>query len=192
MSRFNAAKPWVDPAKVASDTLARSGQPRLSNGRAIDVESIAREFCKIEPMFVPGLNSSGKPLLGLYSPVLNAIVVNSDSIEVRQRFTVAHEIGHVQLEYSHGNAKSLFGDEQPETYECTVDDEGLSDVDERKAGLRRVKEIRANQFAAHLLMPEGLVREIWREEHEDLERVAHALQVSKESLGYRLRGLRLV
>ena len=84
MSRFMTSKPWVDPAESASKTLVRCGQPRLANGRAIDVERIAREFCKVELMFIFDLNPSGKSLLGLYTPILNAIMVNSDNIEVRQ------------------------------------------------------------------------------------------------------------
>ncbi len=192
MSRPFAASTYVNPVTVANETLSRSGQPFLSNGRAIDVATIARQFCNVELMFIPDLNPSGKTLLGLFTPTLNAIMVNSDSIDVRQRFTIAHEIGHVRLEHGQGNAASLFAIEEPETFECTSDDEGFADMDERMAGLRRRKEIRANQFAAHLLMPEGLVREVWREEYQDVERIAYALQVSKESLGYRLRGLRLV
>ena len=89
----------------------------------------------------------------------------------------------------------MFGTDEPEVFACTEDDENLDVMDESraesKAWLRRVKEIRANKFAAHLLMPEGLVRDIWREEHGDRDRVAHALMVSKEALGYRLASLRL-
>jgi Zn-dependent peptidase ImmA (M78 family) len=191
MSRFMVPKPYVDPVTVANETLTRCGQPRLSNGRAIDVEHIAREFCKVELMFIPDLSPSGKPLLGLFTPTLNAIMVNSDSIPMRQRFTIAHEIGHVQLEHGHGNARPLFSLDEPEMFECTEEDEGLGVMDERRAGLRRKKEIRANKFAAHLLMPEGLVRDVWREEHGDADRVSDALMVSKEALGYRLSDLRL-
>jgi Zn-dependent peptidase ImmA (M78 family) len=167
----------------------------MSNNRAIDVERIVREFCKIEPWFVPDLDLGGKPLLGLFSPTLNAIMVDSRQILVRQRFTLAHEIGHVQLEHGHGNAASLFEIAEPAVFACTEDDERLDTMDEARAEsrawLRRVKEIRANKFAAHLLMPEGLVRDIWREEHGDHGRVADALMVSKEALGYRLGGLGL-
>ncbi len=184
-----------NPVALADETLRRSGQPRLPNGRAIDVERIAREFCKVEPMFIPDLSLAGKPLLGLFSPTLNAIMVDSSQIEVRQRFTVAHEIGHVRLEHGQGNAASLFGLDEPEVFACTEDDQNLDAMDEAraesKARLRRVKEIRANKFAAHLLMPDGLVRDVWREEHGDRDRVAHALMVSKEALGYRLGSLGL-
>ncbi len=64
-------------------------------------------------------------------------------------------------------------------------------MDERRAGLRRKREIRANKFAAHLLMPEGLVREVWREQHGNAERVSDALMMSNEALEYRLKDLRL-
>jgi Zn-dependent peptidase ImmA (M78 family) len=191
MSRFMVQKSYVDPVIVANETLTRCGQPRLPNGRAIDVEHIAQEFCKLEIMFIPDLSPSGKPLLGLFTPALNAIMVNSDSIPVRQRFTIAHEIGHVQLEQNHGNASPLFDLDDPEMFECTEEDEGLGLMDERQAGLRRKKEIRANKFAAHLLMPEGLVREVWREHRGNPDRVATTLMVSKEALGYRLKDLRL-
>jgi Zn-dependent peptidase ImmA (M78 family) len=163
----------------------------MPNGRAIDVEHIVREFCKIELMFIDGLHPSGRPLLGLFTPTFNAIMLESNCVEVRQRFTIAHEIGHVQLDHGYGNANPLFDLDQPETFECTEEDENLGVMDELKAGLRRKKEIRANQFAAHLLMPEGLVREVWREEHRNLDRVASSLLVSKEALGYRLSDLRL-
>jgi Zn-dependent peptidase ImmA (M78 family) len=191
MSRFMVHKPYVNPIIVANETLTRCGQPRLTNGRAIDVEHIAQEFCKLELMFIPDLSPSGKPLLGLFTPALNAIMVNSDSIPARQRFTIAHEIGHVQLEYGHGSASPLFSLDEPELFECTEEDEGFGLMDERRAGLRRKKEIRANKFAAHLLMPEGLVREVWREQYGNAERVSNALMVSNEALGYRLKDLGL-
>jgi len=181
-------KPYKDPRIIAEETLRKSGAPRL--GLAIDVESIVRDFCGFELMQIRRLELGGKPVLGLFAPTLNAVMVESDCYEVRKRFTIAHELGHAQLEYDQGNATSLF-DLEPEIFGCTEEDEKMAVVDELKAGLRRKKEIRANQFAANLLMPEGLVREVWRQEHEDAARVANALLVSKEALGYRLKDLRL-
>ncbi len=77
-------------------------------------------------MFIPDLSPSGKPLLDLFTSAPNAIMVNSDSIPVRQRFTIAHEIGHVRLEHSHGSASLLFGLDEPEMFECTEEDDGLA------------------------------------------------------------------
>lgn len=191
MSRFVTPKRYVNPATKANETLSKCGTPRMPNGCAIDVEHIARVFCKVELMFIAGLNPSGKPLLGLFSPTFNAIMVESDCMEVRQRFTIAHEIGHIELEHEQGNAKPLFELDQQETFECTEDDEKLGVMEDSKAGVRRRREIRANQFAASLLMPEGLVREVWRKEQRDRDRVANTLLVSKEALGYRLADLQL-
>jgi len=67
------------------------------------------------------------------------IVVNEDHCEHRQRFTVAHEIGHFMLH----NISSMHVDS--------------SDVYFRDAkatsSTSNIKEIQANQFAAELLMP---------------------------------------
>jgi Zn-dependent peptidase ImmA (M78 family) len=190
MNRF-ASQIYINPAAKADETLSRAGMPRMSNGRAVDVIRIAEEFCKLELMYIDGLETSGKKLLGLFVPHMHAVMIEANCRETRQRFTIAHEIGHVMLEHGHGNAASLFDFEEAEMFDCTEDDESLGLMDERKVGLRRKKEIRANQFASRLLMPEGLVRDVWREEHGDSERIAAALLVSKEALRYRLAQLRL-
>ena len=188
MSRFMTAKVYKNPKIIAEETLRKSGFPRL--GRAVDVESIVRDFCGFELMHIDGLELGGKPILGLFALTLNAVMVENDCYEVRKRFTIAHELGHAQLEYDHGNAASLF-DLEPKIFGCTEEDEKMAPSDELRAGRNRKREIRANQFAANLLMPEGLGREVWRQEHGDTDRVANALLVSKEALGYRLQGLRL-
>ncbi len=93
--------------------------------------------------------------------------------------------------YHHGDSAPLFELEEPELFGCTDEDQSLGSMDELMAGLRRKKEIRANKFATHLLMPEGLVHEVWRVESGNAGRVAAALAVSKEALGYRLQELNL-
>ena len=191
MSRFITPRVFVNPYEVADETLTRSGQPRLDNGCAIDLEHIIRNYCGLELMYIDGLNPSGKPLLGLFAPAINAIMVENNCNPVRQRFTIAHEIGHYALEHDHGSAASLFDLGNPEMFECTEDDEKPGAIDELKTGLRRRKEIRANQFASRLLMPDGLVKEIWQKEARDVSRVAACLMVSRESLGYRIQELKL-
>jgi Zn-dependent peptidase ImmA (M78 family) len=189
MNRFAIQKPYKDPRVIAEETLIKSGTPRLPNGYGIDVEKIVREFCGFELMHIAGLELGGKPVLGIYAHTINALLVEDDCPEARKRFTIAHELGHAQLEYDFGNAVPMF--DLPEMFGCIEEDEKLGPADELKDGLRRKKEIRANQFAAHLLMPEGLVREIWSLEHQNVDRTASALCVSREALGYRLRGLNL-
>ena len=72
------------------------------------------------------------------------IWVNPLEPEVRQRFTQAHEIGH------------LIYDIFPELDNPKLDDEFI-DVLHRKEGVKSFRETRANRFSAQLLMPSALV-----------------------------------
>ena len=76
------------------------------------------------------------PILGfsLYDPVLPVIVVKKQDAEARQVFTLMHELGHVLLHRM-----------------SSVDDE--SDMRATEDGMERS----ANQFAAHLLVPDAFL-----------------------------------
>ena len=76
------------------------------------------------------------PILGfaLYDPVLPVIVVKKQDAETRQTFTLMHELGHILLHRM-----------------SSVDDE--SDMRATKDGMERS----ANQFAAHLLVPDAFL-----------------------------------
>lgn len=83
------------------------------------------------------------------------IYVNSSRPEVRQRFTLAHELGHVIIPWHIGNIVShtdAIGDEE-ETYS-----DDLNEYDE----YRRI-EGEANRFAAELLVPSTWLVEILKE-----------------------------
>lgn len=71
-----------------------------------------------------------------------AIVINSEHHVNRQRFTTAHEIGHLLL---HAENNGTFVD-------------GRRNRDQVSSEGRDPDEIEANTFAAELLMPEPLVR----------------------------------
>lgn len=88
---------------------------------------------------------------------------------VRQRFTIAHELGHYALGHkdSPRDRPSSFGT-------------GVSDPLERAA----------NQFAAELLMPAESVRSAVRSgRFSSVEQLAKAFLVSKVAMGYRLTNL---
>lgn len=73
---------------------------------------------------------------------LSIILVNSSDIPQRQRFTVAHELGHFLLH-------------EGDTY---VDKRARINFRDSRSGLALIQEeIEANQFAAALLMPQGWV-----------------------------------
>jgi Zn-dependent peptidase ImmA (M78 family) len=110
------------------------------------------------------------------------IGVNQGHPPVRQRFTVAHEIGHYML---HRTSSNLFIDK---AYTAVYRDTQSSTGEERA-------EIQANHFAAALLMPADLLLPAIRgsgfdlADEEALEMLAEKFQVSLQSLSYRLSNL---
>jgi len=102
------------------------------------------------------------PVLGfsLYDPVLPVIVVKKQEAEVRQSFTLMHELGHVLLHRT-----------------SSVDDEG----DMHAAnGMER----EANQFAGHLLVPtEFLERIDDATRPQEVERLEEWLQPNRRAWG---------
>lgn len=118
------------------------------------------------------LRQGGRPVIG----------VNTGQVTQRQRFTIAHEIGHMLL--------------HPE--ESYVD-RGFSVYfrDERSATAEDLAEMQANQFAADLLMPREMLESILKgrdfdlEDQDELDRVAKRFDVSTQALTFRLINLGL-
>ncbi len=97
---------------------------------------------------------------------------NSSEAPVRQRFTIAHEIGHYVL--GHGRAMR-----DPATNFT------LGKLDYR--------EVQANQFAASLLMPKNVVKNMVRHKGiDDVEELADRFFVSQVAMKYRLKNLGLI
>jgi hypothetical protein len=134
---------WKDPKRIAEEVLARSGAPRLAGRRGIDIERILRYYRSIDVMYISDLNPGGKRLDALFVPEFSIVMVEANSQEGRQRFSLAHELGHAELEHDYGPADSLF-DAQPVSFLCQNDDMKSFPVDERRIGARRRAEIRAN------------------------------------------------
>ncbi len=112
---------------------------------------------------------------------------NASHPRVRQRFTVAHEIGHWEL---HRNDSNLFVDKQYRVAIALRDD--LSSRGESR------QEIEANAFAAALLIPSELLLQEIRKHHFDLatdERtlsdLAKLFKVSVQAMTIRLVNLGL-
>lgn len=101
------------------------------------------------------------------------ISVKAKDIEERQRFTVAHELGHFFLHQEYL-------------------DKGLMDG----IGLRRDGEVNdieneANNFAANLLMPESVFRGLWNDKTISLEKMAQYFYVSCSAIITRAKFLKL-
>jgi len=106
------------------------------------------------------------------------IGVNQDHSSVRQKFTIAHELGH--LVYQNGNELCVdFKDTEMTT----------PDLDDKQ----RKEETKANQFAASLLMPmEWIKKDFLKYGAEGLLFLSQRYEVSEQSLWYRLHSLKLV
>lgn len=116
------------------------------------------------------------------------IIANEDDPPVRQRFTIAHEIGHFVLKHQFEEGGHVHVDRG--NYISQRGTRASQGVDPR--------EIEANWFAASLLMPEELVREqvaqlkasVLFDQHVDV--LSSKFNVSSQAMTIRLQHLRLL
>lgn len=114
---------------------------------------------------------------GLIEQTPTEIVIRFDATEppVRQRFTIAHELGHFALGHLQ-SGQTCFRDTKAQFYSVQRDP----------------RETMANQFAAELLMPEQIVKHLVLERHlMDVTRLANVFGVSEPAMGFRLKNLAL-
>lgn len=129
-----------------------------------------------------------EPLEGGLSGVLyregdrTVLGVNGWHAEVRQRFTIAHELGHLQL-----HQDALFVD-------------GLLHRDSTSSRAVNTHEIEANAFAAELLMPRHMLLEELRRRLPEsgatdpsklTRHLAEEFEVSEQAMEFRLANLGL-
>ncbi len=114
---------------------------KRSKGSTVDVKALA-ESCGIDVRVESFKNDSVSGFLHRADDGSNTIVVNKNNPVARQRFTIAHELGHFFL---HQN-ETMHVDEH-ETVSVY-----FRDSESSKA--TKINEIEANQFAAELLMPQ--------------------------------------
>ena len=114
------------------------------------------------------------------------IGVNSAQAPVRQRFTIAHEIGHFEM---HRHRMPVFIDKQFLGPMFAVFRDGKSATGEDQ------REREANAFAAALLMPEPLVMRAvthMRADVQDdsvIEELARHFEVSRQAMTFRVANL---
>jgi len=113
----------------------------------------------------------GKPIVG----------VNSKHHPNRQRFTIAHELGHIVLHRPHLETAILIDKSKNFIARDPTSAEGIDPL-----------EIQANAFASELLLPARLVRQVLSESAGDLHdddyliRVAQRFRVSLTAFQIRL------
>ena len=157
--------------------LKEAGLPRIP----VDVERVAEHL---------GLKIIERPLEDEYSGYLTVkeknIVVNSAHSPARQRFTIAHEIGHFQLHCQQADTP-MFVDQTVYFRAPQFSDEA------------RAREREANYFAAELLMPEEWLAK-YLDAHpmnasaysREVRELADEFKVSKQTMEFRLRDLGFV
>ena len=109
------------------------------------------------------------------------IGVNSNHPLTRQRFTIAHELGHILLHRD----ETFHVDERP----------AIRFRDEESSLATSADEIEANQFAAELLMPEFLVKKEVQKLDDEIDsedaitELADRFAVSEQAMTLRLSRL---
>ncbi len=115
--------------------------------------------------------SGGKALIG----------VNALHSATRQRFTIAHELGHLIL---HQNEQFHVDENSPISFRTSVSSQGVDSA-----------EIEANQFAAELLMPMFLLNDAIAKippntgTEQAVAMLAEIFGVSEQAMTFRLSGL---
>lgn len=165
--------------RMATELLQQGGV----NAAPVDVAKLATDVVRATIKYEPFDGQlSGMVHRGRYGQAV--IGVNETHAPVRQRFTIAHELGHLLL-HSHKDLHI---------------DEGIWLRNERSSLAEDEREIEANQFAAELLMPADLVRQLVAGRHLDvgndddatLRELADKFQVSRQALSFRLSRLNLL
>jgi Zn-dependent peptidase ImmA (M78 family) len=115
------------------------------------------------------------------------IAVKRGDAPVRQRFTIAHEIGHFVLGHHLQRKQLVHADQHHQViYRSQSGSRGLDPL-----------EVQANQFAASLLMPAKLVRDQVERlqkpmQEADVSALAREFKVSEQAMTIRLTTLSLL
>lgn len=170
---------------IFKDNKKEVSDIQFENGDAfIDVEKIIN-ICGIEIERQLSILDSGGCLQKDGEP--SRIVVNKVESKARQRFTLAHELGHIMLGHKGESFRRMDSGEYKETFE-------------------HMKDVAANKFAADLIMPEKLVISVLRESIKELklseecnfndyeinkliDRSAEKMKVSSLAFEYRLKNM---
>lgn len=100
------------------------------------------------------------------------ILYDSTASEQRQRFTIAHEIGHLVLQHTSESFRYI------SSRNCEPDDDAQNS-----------REAEANVFASRLLCPACV---LWKRNIRTAEEIAEQCNVSLQAAGYRMKRMQLL
>lgn len=157
------------------DILSRFQEEACRDVRAVDVEGIIRALGIELDMRASIENEISGQIEQLPSGNFR-ISANSKEAYTRQRFTIAHELGHYLLH------RVLIGKgvDDNKVYRSTACGKFYN------KNIGTTQETEANQFAANILMPWSLIDAMQKAGIIDPEQMAKKLQVSKKALCIRL------
>lgn len=169
------------PANQAEELVARFG----IRSAPVPVDKIAR-LLGVQLRFSPlDEELSGMIYINENTPIIG---VNSMHHPNRQRFTIAHEIGHLQL-HRHLITGKVHVDKQFRVQFAKLNRDAKSSTGTEKI------EIEANQFAAALLMPRAILMSALESKRFDIDdesplnELAKSFQVSRQALEHRITNL---
>ena len=194
MPRQTYPRPDHHHAMTASSVLARHSS---TVGTPVDlpvpIELIIEQTYRLEILWEDVPEPSDTVILGALAPSDRRIVLNMrhqalfEQYMGPERFTLAHELGHWIYDADDPDQLALDLDgHSPESYCYYRESPGLPEI-------LRIRELNANKFAAHLLLPEDLVRRAnFDEVLKDLPGTARRWQVSRTTLRIRLQDLGII
>jgi DNA helicase-2/ATP-dependent DNA helicase PcrA len=184
----------VREARLALDEWSRDFAPLVL---PIPVEDIADLMCRLAIDTTDALPNN---MAGRLYVVERIIEVRRNDITPRQRFTIAHEVGHYRMhvlaEKLHltgflCSSESVMADESPVAsmpLPGFITDQPAATRQLDPRDLHRI-EIEANTFAAELLMPATLVEKAVDEHGRNINTLASKFGVSHQAMQYRLEAL---
>ena len=145
---------------------------RYTQDAPVRVEAIARDLglSLVQDVLEPDV--AGKIVRDSRSPGGYTIYLNARDPVRRQRFTLAHELGHYVLH------RDLIGD-------------GIIDDALYRSKLSEWYERQANRWAADTLMPAALMRGLYRGGMKSFAELSNTLDVSESAIRIRLNELGL-
>ena len=191
MPRQTYPRPDHQHAVTASRVLARHASTvGVPVDLPVPIELIIEQTYRLEILWEDLPEPSDAVILGALAPRDRRIVLNLrhqalfEQYMGPERFTLAHELGHWIYDADDPNQLALdLGKYSPGWHCYHRESLGLSEI-------LRIRELNANKFAAHLLLPEDLVRRAnIGEVLKDLSGTAKRWQVSRTALRIRLQDL---
>lgn len=169
-SKTASTQTYSEPALLKDvDTIAQYAKEKgYYDGEAIDLDSTISKFPDIRVEYVPMEPTQSGELF--FNDGVWIIQINKNHNKKRQRFTLAHELGHYIL-----HKEKNFGFKDAVFFRNEIIDS---------------MEYSANEFASQLLMPEQSVKKcIENENIRNIGKLADIFDVSAAAMKYRIISL---